>query len=325
MSSEMNFDLLAPASVAEAVAAMKANPGARYLAGGTDAVPNFRRGIAAPPTVIALDAIDEMKTIGDSGDHVVIGAAVTLAELAASDLPQRFPALSAAAQIAGPGLREAATVGGNLCLDTRCVYYNQSRWWRQANSFCLKLDGDTCHVAPKGQRCHAAYSGDLAPALLVLGAEVRLAGSAGSTWKPLAEIYNEDGRDHLALKDGELLVAVRIPVASASLRSDYLKTRTRKAIDFPLAGVAVALELDGTVLADLRVAVTGTNPRPLLFDGFDELKGRAIDEAALSAVTKTIGAAIKPMRTTNVPGLYRRQMVEVLTRRLIANLGGKEK
>ena len=137
-----------------------------------------------------------------------------------------------------PRPSQLGTVGGNLCLDTRCIYYNQSEWWRRANGYCLKKRGDTCHVAPQGKRCHAAFSGDLAPALLVLGAEIDIAGPDGVRRIPLAELYVEDGRAHLALQPDEIVVAVRLP--ANPLASTYQKVRVRGAIDYPLAGVAVA-------------------------------------------------------------------------------------
>ena len=196
---------------------------------------------------------------------MTIGAGVTIAALArntklspANIKRSRKPPQA----IAGPGHRVMATVGGNLCLDTRCIYYNQSEWWRSANAYCLKNRGDTCHVAPQGQRCHAAFTGDLAPALLVLGAEIDIAGQQGRRRIPLSELYVEDGKAHLALADGELIVAVHLPADPPP--SAYEKVRMRAAIDFPLAGVAVALAASGANVGSLRIALTGTNSRPFL-------------------------------------------------------------
>lgn len=320
MSAEMDFELEMPKDTAEAVARMQANPGAVYIAGGTDLVANLRRGIGAPSLLIGLEGIAEMQAIAEDGAHLVIGASVTLARLMAEGLPERFPALSAMADVAGPGLREAATIGGNLCVDTRCVFYNQSKWWRKANGYCLKLDGDICHVAPNGKRCHAAFSGDVAPALLVLGAEVQIVGGDGTRWMPLSDLYREDGLDHLTLAAGELLVAIRIPFAAAKRSQAYAKSRLRKAMNFPLAGVAVALDCADGRIRGLRVAVTGTNPRPLLFDDFPEAEGQEPTEKVLAAIVKEVGKDITPMRTTNMPGMYRRQMAGVLVKRLISNL-----
>ena len=169
------FRLAKPGTVKEAIAARLRDPGSRYIAGGTDLVVNMRRGIASPDLLIDLSGIDELTEITTNGGGVRIGSGVTLAALARDTaIAGRYRALTqAAAAIAGPGHRVMATVGGNLCLDTRCIYYNQSEWWRSANAYCLKNRGDICHVAPQGQRCHAAFSGDLAPALLVYGADSR--------------------------------------------------------------------------------------------------------------------------------------------------------
>lgn len=320
MSTLMDFELDLPTDIAGAVAKMQANPGARYVAGGTDLVPNLRRGIGAPKLLIGLESIAEMQAITEDGGFLVIGAGVTLARMMEEGLPERFPALAAAAEVAGPGLREAATIGGNLCVDTRCVFYNQSKWWRKSNGYCLKLDGDTCHVAPKGKRCHAAFSGDVAPALMVLGAEIRIVGGNGERWMPLADLYREDGLDHLTLAAADLLVAVRIPLAAEKMRSGYAKSRLRKAMNFPLAGVAVALTCKDGRITDLRVAVTGTNPRPLVFDNPANAVGQKPDDAVLDAIAKEVGKAITPMRTTNMPGMYRRQMAGVLMKRLITDL-----
>ena len=211
-----------------------------------------------------------------------------------------------------------ATVGGNLCLDTRCIYYNQSEWWRSANAYCLKNRGDTCHVAPQGQRCHAAFSGDLAPALLVLGAEIDIAGAKGQRRIPLSELYVEDGKAHLTLAAGELVVAVHLP-AKAPV-SAYQKVRTRGAIDFPLAGVAVALTVTGKTIGSLRIALTGTNSRPFLLDGTDAFVGQALDDKLLQAIDRLVQKQVQPMRTTLASANYRRLAAAALARRLTASL-----
>ena len=168
------FRLAEPRTVKEAIAARLNHPGGRFVAGGTDLLVNMRRGISSPDLLVDLSGIDELAEIETNGHGVTIGAGVTIATLARNAvIATQYRALAQAAEaIAGPGHRIMGTVGGNLCLDTRCIYYNQSEWWRSANAYCLKHRGDICHVAPQGQRCHATFSGDLAPALLVLGAEI---------------------------------------------------------------------------------------------------------------------------------------------------------
>lgn len=315
------FDILEPATVEEAVALKSEHPGARYLAGGTDLVPNLRRGIGSPDRLISLAATGALQRFEDTPEGLVIGAGVRLSELAESALLQAPHAAlaTAAGSIAGPGHRTMATVGGNLCLDTRCVFYNQSRWWRAANNFCLKLDGDTCHVQKKGDKCVAAYSGDLAPALMVLGAEVEIATAGGRRRQALASLFREDGKDYLDLAPADLLVAVHLPPLP-DVRSGYLKSRVRQSMDFPLAGVAAAMRCEGDRVASLAVAITGTNSRPVLIEGLQDLTGAALDEGLLDALGKSVSRSIKPMRTTSMPSLYRRQMAGVLARRLVSRL-----
>ncbi|HEX6136404.1 MAG TPA: 4-hydroxybenzoyl-CoA reductase subunit beta [Casimicrobiaceae bacterium] len=314
------FELKRATSVAEA-AAWLAAPGARIVAGGTDLVPNLRRGIEAPSTLVDVSAIAALDTIAFDTPSRVIGAGVTLARLAADRrIAAEYPAIGeAAAEVAAPAHRNAGTVGGNLCLDTRCVFYNQSAWWREANHWCLKRGGDTCHVAPQGKRCHAAFSGDLAPALLVHGAEVELTSASGTRRIPLAELYRDDGAAHLTLAPGELLVAVHLPPAAAGV-SGYRKGRVRGTFDFPLAGVAVALALEGGRIARLAIALTGTNSHPLLLSGTDALAGRVVDDATLALLGKLVAKQVSPMRTTVTASNYRRQVAAVLAQRLLRDL-----
>lgn len=317
-----NFRIAQPGTIAEAVAARVKHPGSRFMAGGTDLLVNMRRGIVSPDFLVNLSGIDELTAITADAQGMTIGAGVTIATLArdAATATQYRALAQAAAAIAGPGHRNMATVGGNLCLDTRCVYYNQSEWWRSANAYCLKNRGDTCHVAPQGQRCHAAYAGDLAPALLVLGAEIAIAGPQGRRRIPLSELYVEDGKAHLTLADGELIVAVHLPPGATA--SAYSKIRVRGAIDFPLAGVAVALTASGNGIASLRVALTGTNSRPFLLAGTDTFIGQSIDDKLLQAIDRLVQKQVQPMRTTLASANYRRLAAAALARRLIANLGG---
>ena len=315
-----DFRLTQPASVEDAIAARCQNPGSRYIGGGTDLLVNMRRGIALPRVLVDLAGIDELAEIKTERGGVTIGTGVTLAALARNEsICGQYRALGqAVAAIAGPGHRAMATVGGNLCLDTRCIYYNQSEWWRSANAFCLKNRGTTCHVAPQGQRCHAAFSGDLAPALMVCGAEVDIAGAQGRRRIALSELYVEDGKAHLALAEDELLVAVHLPPAPPP--SAYQKVRQRGAIDFPLAGVAAALATTDTTIASLRIALTGTNSRPFLLAGTDAFAGRTVDDKLLQEIDKLVQKQVQPMRTTLASANYRRLAAAALARRLTAQL-----
>ena len=314
------FRLAEPATVKEAIAAYCGHAGGRFVAGGTDLLVNMRRGIDSPDLLIDLSGIDELAAIETNGNGVTIGAGVTIAALARNAvIATQYRAFAQAAEaIAGPGHRIMGTVGGNLCLDTRCIYYNQSEWWRNANAYCLKNRGDVCHVAPQGQRCHAAFAGDLAPALLALGAEIDIAGARGNRRISLSQLYVEDGKAHLTLSDGELIIAVHLPPDPPP--SAYAKIRTRAAIDFPLAGVAVALATSGTKIVSLRLALTGTNSRPFLLAGTEAFAGRSVDEKLLQEIDRLVQKQVQPMRTTTASANYRRLAAAALARRLTASL-----
>jgi 4-hydroxybenzoyl-CoA reductase subunit beta len=315
------FVLRRPASIAEA-AALLADPGARALAGGTDLLANLRHGLERPRTLVDLSGISGLDALDWAGADLAIGANVTIARLARDRrVLAELPALAQAARsIAGPGHRSAATVGGNLCLDTRCVYYNQSEAWRRSNGYCLKREGDVCHVAPQGKHCHAAYSGDLAPVLLALDAQVEFVSPAGARRAPLGELYRDDGAQHLTLGRGEFVAAVWVPAPAPGVRMAYRKSRARGAIDFPLAGVAVTLAESGARIKSLRVALTGTNSHPLLLEGTGEFAGQVIDEALLAKLGKLVQKQASPMRTTVTASNYRRQVASVLAQRLVKEL-----
>jgi 4-hydroxybenzoyl-CoA reductase subunit beta len=337
MDALPEFEVVWPSSVSEVIAARAAHPGSRMLGGGTDLVVNIRRGIVAPPVLIDMNRVTELRAIKADAQSLEIGAAVTLAELAGHPaVVEHHPVVAqAAAQIAGPTHRHMGTVGGNLCLDTRCIYYNQSEWWRSANRHCLKTTGEICHVAPKSRGvCFATYSGDLAPALMTLGAEVDLAGPQGRRTVPLASLYigharqdqpvtetMGDGKYFLALRPGEFVVAARARNAPG-LRSGYDKLRIRRSIEYPVAGVAVALRRDGDTLAELRVAYTGTNPRPVLLTGTAELCGGPLDERVFKGLDALTRDQVMAMKTTFTPGHYRRRVAGVLARRLVTRLFG---
>jgi 4-hydroxybenzoyl-CoA reductase subunit beta len=316
------FTVARPATLVEAALLLAADKRARVLAGGTDLLPNLRHGIGAFSVLVDLGGIAGLGAIDVTTDGTTLGAGVTLARLLShAKLMRALPILGEAAlSIAGPGHRTVATIGGNLCLDTRCVFYNQSAWWRRANDYCLKHGGETCHVAPQGNHCHAAFSGDLAPALLVLEAEVEIAGPRGLRRVPLAQLYADDGAAHLALAPGDIVAAVRVPPQATHARAGYRKARTRGAIDFPLAGVAARVAMCDGAVAELAVALTGTNPRPFVLEGIAEFAGRPFDDAAQAKLGKLVRQQTSPMRTTVTASNYRRQAAAVLAQRLVRDL-----
>jgi len=321
MAGLPDFQLLRPATATDAIRMRALHPGSRYLAGGTDLLPNMRRGLVATEVVIDLGGVDELTDLREESGALCIGAGVTLATLAAHrTVQERLPALAQAAfGVAGPTHRISATLGGNLCLETRCRFYNQSETWRDANDFCMKLGSDTCRVATRSARCFAAFSGDIAPALMVLAAEVEILGPLGTRMLPIAEFYRDDGMAWLAMAPDELLVAVRVPLASG-WRSAYEKVRVRGAMDFPLAGVAAALRHEGDRIADLRIALTGVSSRPEIIQGLDALAGHPLNDTALAIIARQIKLGIKAMETTLTDVPFRRRITPVLAKKLIERL-----
>jgi 4-hydroxybenzoyl-CoA reductase subunit beta len=335
MDALPEFALVRARSLDEVISARASHPGSQLLGGGTDLVVNIRRGIVAPPVLIDINNVEELRAIRADSRSLEIGAAVKLAELAAHEAVMRhYPVLAQAAGfIAGPTHRNMGTVGGNLCLDTRCLFYNQSEWWRAANHHCLKTTGEICHVAPKSRGvCFATFSGDLAPALLTLNAEVDLAGPAGKRTISLESLYigyarqdrpiterDGDGKYYLSLRPGEFVTAVRAS-NSPGLRSAYDKIRIRRSIEYPVTGVAVALRREDDVLADLRVAFTGTNPRPVLLKDTAELCGGPLDGRVFKGLDALVRDQIMSMKTTFTPGHYRRRVAGVLAQRLLVRL-----
>ncbi|MGC1766551.1 MAG: 4-hydroxybenzoyl-CoA reductase subunit beta [Pseudolabrys sp.] len=335
MDALPEFRIVSPTTLAEAIAARADNPKAMPLGGGTDLVVNIRRGIVSPQVLIDMNGVQELHAIGVDEKSIELGASARLSEIAEHPaINKYYPVVAqAAAHIAGPTHRNMGTIGGNLCLDTRCIFYNQSEWWRSANNHCLKTTGTICHVAPKSRGvCFATFSGDLAPALLALNADVDIAGPKGRRTIPLEKLYigfarqdvpvtemQGDGKYYLSLRPGEIVTAVRAK-NTPGLRSAYDKIRIRRSIEYPVAGVAVALRKDGGRLADLRVAFTGTNPRPVLLTGTAELCDGVFDERVIKGLDALVRDQIMPMKTTFTPGHYRRRVAGVLARRLVSRL-----
>lgn len=322
MAALSDFRLCRPSTAAEAVALRADNPASRFIAGGTDLLPNMRHGLVSTDLLIDLGQIGELSGITEENGQLRIGAGTTLATIAAHPkVLAQLPALSQAALgVAGPTHRTAATLGGNLCLDTRCRYYNQSASWREGNQFCMKLAGDVCRVATKSDRCYAAFSGDVAPALLVLDAQIDILGPQGLRSLPIRAFYRDDGQEWLGLAASELLFAVRVPLSPSGLHSAYEKVRVRDAIDFPLTGVAVALQRNGELIASLDIACTGVSSRPEHIEGLAALTGQALDDKAFALIEKQIKRCIQAMETTTVSVPYRRRVTPVLARRMIERL-----
>jgi 4-hydroxybenzoyl-CoA reductase subunit beta len=299
------FEFRAPRTVAEAAKILAGEgPAAMLIAGGTDLIPNMKRRHQSPKTLVSLRNVHELRKANGA-----LGAGLTLTDLVNSpQLRERQRALwQAAAQIATPHLRNMGTLGGNLCLDTRCTYYNQSHEWRKAIDFCLKKDGETCWVATASKRCVAVSSTDTAPALIALGAAVRLVSAQGEREVPLAALYNNDGIDYLTRRADEILTEVSIP---AGWTSSYWKLRRRGSFDFPVLGVAAAARLakDGTV-EEARLALGAAASRPFLVDKAGAyLAGKRLTDEVIAEAGALVASRAKPMDNTDLDLYWRKDV-----------------
>jgi 4-hydroxybenzoyl-CoA reductase subunit beta len=315
-----DFKLLRPRTVEEAVGYLsKYSDSIRVLAGGTDLIPSMRQRLFEPEYVLDIRHIDELKGIRP-GVGVEIGALTTFSQIERSQfLREHYPVLvEAAATVASPVLRNMGTLGGNICLDTRCLWYNQSLTWRKGCGFCIKKDGDLCHVAPGGTKCWAVFSGDTPPALLCLDAEIEIASPAGRRRLPLRDFYTGVGDSYRKLQPNELVSRVFLPEGTANYRGMYRKLRVRGSIDYPLAGVAIALKRENGHLSDARLAITAVNPAPMMVKGVSELlRGKSLNEDLATALGDLAAKTAKPLTTSALTPEYRREMIRVFTKRAI--------
>lgn len=283
---------------------LAAAPGARILAGGTDLLPSMKHRLFQPATLVSLGRLPGLRQIQDTGGGLQIGAAVTLTELRQHPLVRaRYPALAeAAATVATPTLQGMGTLGGNVMLDTRCLYYNQPDGWRAGIGGCLKAEGTVCHVARTGTGCYAAHSADTVPALWLYGATLELASTAGTRRVALSELYGEDGRTWLKIQPGEVLLSIHLPPPSAPVV--HRKVRRRAAIDYGLLLVAVQAEGEGG-----RAVLSALGPRPV------EVVAERIHE-----LPELAWAAARPLSTHATPSTWRKHMVRVEVCRAVAAL-----
>ena len=297
------FDYRAPRSVAEASKILAGEgPAAMLIAGGTDLVPNMKRRHQTPRVLVSLKGIEALKKVNAS-----LGSGLTLSELLkVENIPTALR--QAAAQVATVHLRNAGTLGGNLCLDTRCNYYNQNYEWRKAIDFCLKKDGDICWVATASKRCVAVSSTDTAPALIALNAKVTLENAAGEREMPVETLFRNDGIDYLSRKSDEILTKVTVP---GGWKSTYWKLRRRGAFDFPILGVAVALKFSGDVIEEARVALGAAASRPFLVEKAGEyLIGKKLSDEVIAEASVIIANRAKPMDNTDMDLYWRKEVAD---------------
>ncbi len=321
-----SFTYLQPRTLQEALA-MKADAGPQgmYVAGGTDLYPNMKRRHQEPKTVITLMGLAELKATegrNDGTTGAVLGACLTLSEL--SVLPsfrRSYPAVAHAAELVStPLLRNMGTLGGNLCLDTRCNYYDQTYEWRKAIDFCMKKDGHICWVAPSSPRCWAVSSSDLAPVMVAIGAEYRLVGPAGERVVPAARFYHNDGIDYLTKQPDEILADVRLPIPDG-WDAVYHKLRRRDSFDFPVLGVAAWVRWEGNEVAEARVVLGGVASYPQeVPEAGAALARTALSDEAIAAAADAAYRPAKPLDNTDFDLSWRKQMTRVYATRALAEL-----
>jgi 4-hydroxybenzoyl-CoA reductase subunit beta len=295
----------------------------RVLAGGTDLLPSMRQKLFEPEHVLDLRQIQQLKGIRETEQGIEIGALTTLYEIEHSALlRESYPVLVEAAKtVASPLIRHMGTIGGNVCLDTRCLWYNQSLTWRKSCGFCIKKDGDLCHVAPGGTKCWAAFSADTPPALLCLNAEIEIASATATRQIPLRDFYTGEGDDYRRLQPSELVTKIILPRSTSGYRGTYRKLRVRGSIDYPLAGVAITVKrLDGHI-EDIQIALTAVNPAPVVVEGLTALVNRGqIDESTADDAGELAARTAKPLTTSALTPEYRREMIRVFTKRTLLAL-----
>lgn len=319
------FDHRAPRTLHEAVRLI-AEPGGKiaFAGGGTDLYPAMKRGLVEPKTIVSLRQVREMRGIRrNPKGGLTIGAMTTLQELTQDrSVATEYLALKqAAGLVASPQIRAMATVGGNLCSDTRCNYYDQSYLWRRAVDFCLKKDGDICRVAPGSPRCWAVSSSDLAPVVVALGGRARLASVRGERTISMREFFRDDGIAHLSKAPDEILVDVVLP-PPAGLRSTYLKLRRRGSTDFPVLGVAVAARIDpGGRCEVARIVVGAVSPAPIEIEEAERvLVGNRFSEDLVDRAAEVVFKAVRPMDNTDLTPYHRKRVAYLYVRRALTEL-----
>jgi 4-hydroxybenzoyl-CoA reductase subunit beta len=302
---------------------MKEDAGAdgMFVAGGTDLYPNMKRRHQDPKIVISIAHLPSLRGVRN-GNGLTLGSCLTLRELIRNEQIQAmYPAVAkGTALISTPVLQNMGTLGGNLCLDTRCNYYNQSFEWRKAIDFCMKKDGAICWVAPSSPRCWAVQSSDLAPVMVAIGAEYSLVGSAGERVVPADRFYHNDGINYLTKQPHELLTEIRLP-APGDWSATYWKLRRRGAFDFPVLGVAVRIDWDGDVVRDARVVLGGVASYPQgVLEAAEAIVGTKLEDDAIAAAAQAAFKPSKPMDNTDYGLAWRKEMTRHYVRGTLLEL-----
>jgi 4-hydroxybenzoyl-CoA reductase subunit beta len=320
------FTYVAPRTVEDALRAMTdAGADGMLVAGGTDLYPNMKRRQFEPKMLVGLRAIRALRGVGGSAhEGMRLGACATLSSVAAHPEVARAYAgvATAAGLVSSPQLRNMGTIGGNLCVDTRCNYYNQTYEWRKAIGFCMKKEGDICLVAPSSPRCWAVSSSDTAPALWSVGARVRLVGPSGERTIPVAQLFNDDGIQYLTRRADEILTEILLPPAEG-WRSVYLKLRRRGSFDFPILGVAAAARFEGDVVREARIVLGAVASLPReATKAAQTLIGQRMTSEVIEAAADAAAGPARPLDNTDLTHPYRKKVTRVFVARALARLAG---
>jgi 4-hydroxybenzoyl-CoA reductase subunit beta len=305
--------------------AADSGPRAMFVAGGTDLYPKLKRRQFEVDTLIGLDFLP--RGVRNGSDVNVIGAGTTLADASRDPhLTKRFAGYAeAAGLVSSPPLRNAGTIGGNLCVDTRCNYYDMTYEWRKAAGFCLKKDGDICLVAPSSPRCWAVSSSDTAPMAIALEGTVTLVGTDVERELPVAALYRDDGIDYMAKRPGEVVTELRLRAAPQT-RSAYVKLRRRGSIDFPIAGAAVAARMDGDVVVSCHLVLSAVASHPLEATAAEEfLKGRRLDAETMQQAAELAFKPAKPLDNADLSHFWRKRMVRTVVEQALRRISDQNR
>lgn len=324
------FQYLAPRSLEEALSLLKKQKEkVKVLAGGTDLLPSMKQRLFAPEYVLDLKRISGLNQIEEgSNGEVRIGALTTLSTLEQSlVIKKHFPGLSEAADsVAATQVKKMGTIGGNIGLETRCWYFNQSHFWRKSIEMCRKIGGEVCHVVKGGKKCHAYFAADSVPVLIALGAQVTIRDSEGERECALQDIYTQDGKAPNSLKPEDLITQIIIPIPAVRSGNSYKKLRLRESIDFPLVGAAVQITMDRDSCENGKIVLGAVGSGPIEVKAAEEiLKGRQISEELIEEVGELAQKAAKPVANTATSPVYRRKMAGVLTKMALREALGRAK
>ncbi len=322
------FEFRAPRTVEEAARILDGEgPSSMVLAGGTDLLPNMKRRQQVPRTLISLRQVEGLSGVQLDESSTRLGACLTLAEIAQdARLRNGSSALwQAASLVATPNIRNTATLGGNICLDTRCTYYNQNYEWRKAINFCKKKDGEICWVATGSPKCMAVSSTDTAPALIALGASVRLQSRSEVREIPLADLYNNDGINYLTRRPNEILTEIRLG-GLHGWKSAYWKLRRRGSFDFPVLSVAAAARLStGGVVEAARIVLGAVASRPLVaVEAGNSLLGRPLNDQAIEQAAALAARLAKPLDNTDFDMSWRKKVAAEFVTNALRELRGDD-